>query len=124
MATPAAQQDRYTRSLGRKAAKRVKRARRQNFIKAKPPRTGSPPAQPPRTTYGHAAKPQPQPITKRLLTWADLRELGVFYHPHYLRKLWMRDPPAFPPPLRITPGRLCWRASEVLAWLEAKERGR
>lgn len=59
---------------------------------------------------------QPPPT---LVTYADLKGLGIRLSRKWVNHL--SEQGAFPKPFRLTPRRLVWRLSEILAWIDAQE---
>lgn len=54
----------------------------------------------------------------QFLGWRELRQLL----PVSRTTIWAwRRRGDFPAPLRLSPGRMAWRASDVRAWMEARE---
>jgi Prophage CP4-57 regulatory protein (AlpA) len=49
----------------------------------------------------------------------DLPELGVPFCINHLRNLWNAG--QFPRPVKLSPRKLAWRRSAILAWLEERE---
>jgi prophage regulatory protein len=62
------------------------------------------------------------PMERLLVTYRELRELGVPYTRQHLSRLERQDPPAFPKRVRLGPGRVAWLFCEILAWLETRRR--
>jgi prophage regulatory protein len=59
-------------------------------------------------------------MNERLLTWESLKEIVPFVRAHITR---MERAGQFPQRLQIGPNRVACRQSEVLAWIESRERG-
>jgi prophage regulatory protein len=59
-------------------------------------------------------------ITDRLLPWPKLAEIVPYTRQHVCR---LEAVGQFPPRVKVGPGRVAWRESEVAAWIEARERG-
>ena len=56
----------------------------------------------------------------RLLSWPEVRPLiGGLGRVTWWRAIRRGDAPE---PLRVSPGRVAWRASEILAWQNAKKK--
>ncbi len=60
------------------------------------------------------------PRRERLLRWPELAEL-VPYSRQHIGRLEARG--AFPRRLQLGPGRVAWRQTEVLRWLDERNRG-
>jgi len=63
---------------------------------------------------------QKKKAAKRLLSWSDLRALGVSYHSNHLRRMWADG--RFPAPLHLSPRKLVWDADAIDAWFAKKLR--
>ena len=57
---------------------------------------------------------------ERLLTWPHLAALIPYSRQHIGR---LEASGRFPKRLQIGPGRVAWRETEVLGWLDGRERG-
>lgn len=57
---------------------------------------------------------------ERLLVWPQLAELVPYTRQHVGR---LEASGQFPKRLQIGPGRVAWRETEVLSWLDERERG-
>ena len=55
------------------------------------------------------------PSDDPLLDRHDLKDLGIRYHPSHLRRMWTDG--RFPKPKHLTPRKLVWRESVILAWV-------
>ena len=53
-----------------------------------------------------------------LLDYEDLRARGIKYTRPHLWRLWTSG--RFPKPVKLSPSRNAWLASDIEAWLEAK----
>ena len=58
-------------------------------------------------------------IERRLVTYHELKELGVSYTRQHLSRLERQNPPGFPRRVRLGSGRVAWLVSEIDAWLKA-----
>ncbi|WP_170482253.1 helix-turn-helix transcriptional regulator [Ruegeria arenilitoris] len=56
-----------------------------------------------------------------LLSFEHLEEIGIKYSREHLRRLEAAD--QFPKRLRLSPGRVAWRLSEIEDWLESRPVG-
>ena len=59
-------------------------------------------------------------MERKLVTYRELRELGVSYTRQHLSRLERQNPPGFPRRVRLGPGRVAWLVSEIEAWLKAR----
>lgn len=49
------------------------------------------------------------------------RQLGARYSVHFLTpRRWANEDPTFPKPVKLSPGCVRWRLSDILAWEAAK----
>jgi prophage regulatory protein len=55
----------------------------------------------------------------RLLDWPELQRVVGLSRPQVWR---LRQEGTFPLPLRLSPNRVAWRASEVERWINTRER--
>lgn len=54
-------------------------------------------------------------------TYLSDRQLGDRYSVHHLTpRRWAREDPTFPRPIRLSPGCVRWKLSEIEAWEAAK----
>jgi prophage regulatory protein len=52
-----------------------------------------------------------------LLSWEALRDLIPLSRPQIWR---LRSAGQFPQPIRLSPNRIAWKASDVLRWIESR----
>ena len=64
-----------------------------------------------------AAKPSKPVSPDALLSWAALRDLIPLSRPQIWR---LRSAGQFPQPIRLSPNRIAWKASDVLRWIESR----
>jgi prophage regulatory protein len=61
-----------------------------------------------------------EPPIERLLPWHQLAEIVPYSRQHVAR---LERAGQFPRRVRVGPGRVAWRASEVQEWIESRRRG-
>ena len=59
-------------------------------------------------------------IERRLVTYRELKALGVPYSRQHLSRLEKQKPPAFPIRVRLGACRVAWILAEIEAWLQAR----
>ncbi len=59
-------------------------------------------------------------IERRLVTYRDLKDLGVPYTRQHLSRLEKQSPPGFPRRVRLGQCRVAWLWAEIEAWLQAR----
>ena len=51
------------------------------------------------------------------------RQIGARYSVHYLTpRRWLKNDPTFPKPIRLTPGCVRWKLSDLEAWEAAQSK--
>lgn len=68
-------------------------------------------------TFGNA-RGRKKHAGKRYLTLRDLPEKGIQYHVNHLRRMWGDG--RFPPPIYLSPRKVCWDERVIDAWIAAK----
>ncbi len=63
-------------------------------------------------------------IERRLVTFSELKQLGVPYTRQHLSRLEKQQPPRFPKRVRLGGWRVVWLWPEVEAWLQDHVRQR
>ena len=54
-------------------------------------------------------------------TYLSDRQIGARYSVHYLTpRRWLKTDPTFPKPIRLTPGCVRWKLSDLQAWEAAQ----
>ena len=59
-------------------------------------------------------------IERRLVTYRELKALGVPYSRQHLARLEKQTPPAFPKRVRLGACRVVWLLTEIEVWLQAR----
>ena len=57
-------------------------------------------------------------MATKLLTFHQLKELGVFYSREHIRRLVKIG--AFPQPLQLSESRIAWLEDDVIGWIESR----
>jgi prophage regulatory protein len=56
-------------------------------------------------------------IERKLVTYHELKLLGISYTRQHLSRLERQNPPGFPKRVRLGSGRVAWLVIEIDAWL-------